>query len=74
MCALHSNAAADILPILDDITGVAAVFSGELHYGVWWSWPRIGARAAAIWDVKAVAAGAHSRGFPKLVAAILVFG
>jgi LytS/YehU family sensor histidine kinase len=49
------------------------VFLEMLHYGVWIvALPVIGA-TGAIWNVKTIPIASHSRGFPKLIAAILIF-
>src|SRR5262249_6307282 len=50
------------------------VFLEMLHYGVWiLALPLIGA-SGAIWQVKSIPLAKHSRGFPKLMAAILLCG
>ena len=50
------------------------VFLELLHYGVWIvALPLIGA-TGAIWNVKTIPIASHSRGFPKLIGAILVCG
>ncbi len=49
------------------------VFLEMLHYGVWIiALPLIGA-TGAIWNVKTIPIASHSHGFPKLIAAILIF-
>ena len=63
------------------LTGVSShmlvsvhVFLEMLHYGVWLvALPLIGA-SGAIWDAKTIPLFRHPRGFPKLIAGILVFG
>ena len=50
------------------------VFLEMLHYGVWiLALPLIGA-TGAIWNVKTIPIANHSRGFPRLIAAVLLFG
>ena len=49
------------------------VFLEMLHYGVWIvALPLIGA-SGAFWNVNTIPVANHSRGFPKLIAALLVF-
>lgn len=50
------------------------VFLEMLHYGVWLvALPLIGA-SGAIWDVKTIPLFRHPRGFPVLIAAMLIVG
>jgi len=49
------------------------VFLEMLHYGVWIiALPLIGA-TGPVWNPKAIPLARHKRGFPKLIAAVLVF-
>jgi hypothetical protein len=48
------------------------VFLEMLHYGVWIvALPLIGA-TGAIWNVRTIPIANHSRGFPKLIGAVLI--
>jgi len=50
------------------------LFLEMLHYGVWIvALPLIGA-TGAIWKVNTIPIAGHSRGFPKLIAAMLILG
>ena len=72
---ITQHAGAEILPNVSTHLLVSVhVFLEMLHYGVWLvALPLIGA-CGAIWDVKTVPVARHSRGFPKLIAAVLIFG
>jgi hypothetical protein len=69
------HAGAEILPNVSSHLLVSLhVFLEMLHYGVWLvALPLIGARGA-IWEVRSIPVAGHSRGFPKLVGAILLCG
>jgi hypothetical protein len=69
------HAGAEILPNVSSHLLVSLhVFLEMLHYGVWLlALPLIGARGA-LWEVKAIPVARHSRGFPKLIGAVLIFG
>ena len=72
---ITQHAGAELLPNVSSHMLVSAhVFLELLHYGVWIvALPLIGA-SGAIWNVKTIPVANHSRGFPKLIAAILIFG
>jgi hypothetical protein len=72
---ITQHAGAQLLPGVSSHLLVSThVFLETLHYGVWIiALPLIGARGA-IWKVKTIPIAGHSRGFPKLVAAVLIFG
>lgn len=72
---ITQHAGADLLPQMSSHMLVSThVFLELLHYGVWIvALPLIGA-TGAIWRVRAIPVASHSRGFPKLIAAILVCG
>src|SRR5438034_2487671 len=71
---ITQHAGADLLPNVSSHLLVSThVFLEMLHYGVWIvALPLIGA-TGAIWNVRSIPIANHSRGFPKLVAAILIF-
>jgi hypothetical protein len=83
---ITQHAGAQLLPGLSTHLLVSVhVFLEMLHYGVWLiALPLIGAavgpvaksarRWGSIWDVKSVPLARHPRGFPKLVAAVLLMG
>ena len=72
---ITQHAGAEILPNVSSHLLVSLhVFLEMLHYGVWLvALPLIGARGA-LWEVKTIPVARHSRGFPKLIGAVLVFG
>ena len=71
---ITQHAGAQLLPNISSHMLVSThVFLEMLHYGVWIvALPVIGA-TGAIWNVKTIPVANHARGFPKLIAAILVF-
>ena len=71
---ITQHAGAELLPNISSHMLVSThVFLEMLHYGVWIvALPLIGA-SGAIWNVKTIPAANHSRGFPKLIAALLIF-
>jgi hypothetical protein len=71
---ITQHAGADLLPNVSSHLLVSThVFLEMLHYGAWIvALPLIGA-TAAIWNVRSIPIANHSRGFPKLVAALLIF-
>jgi len=71
---ITQHAGAELLPNVSSHMLVSThVFLELLHYGVWIvALPLIGA-TGAIWNVKTIPVANHSRGFPKLIAAILIF-
>jgi len=71
---INQHAGAALLPNISSHTLVSThVFLEMLHYGVWiLALPLIGA-TGAIWNVKTIPIASHSRGFPKLIAALLIF-
>ena len=72
---ITQHAGAELLPSVSSHMLVSThVFLEMLHYGVWIvALPLIGA-TGAIWSVKSIPIASHSRGFPKLIAAILICG
>ena len=72
---ITQHAGAEILPNISTHLLVSLhVFLEMLHYGVWLvALPLIGA-SGRLWDVKAVPLARHPRGFPRVVAAILILG
>lgn len=70
---ITQHAGAELLPNISSHMLVSThVFLEMLHYGVWIvALPLIGA-SGAIWKVKTIPIASHSRGFPKLIAAILI--
>jgi hypothetical protein len=72
---ITQHAGAELLPNVSSHMLVSThVFLEMLHYGVWIvALPLIGA-TGAIWKVKTIPVASHSRGFPKLIGAVLVFG
>ena len=72
---ITQHAGAELLPNVSSHMLVSThVFLEMLHYGVWIvALPLIGA-TGAIWKVKSIPVASHSRGFPKLIGAILVCG
>ena len=72
---ITQHAGADLLPNVSSHMLVSMhVFLEMLHYGVWIiALPLIGA-TGAVWNVKAIPLARRRDGFPKLVAAVLVFG
>jgi hypothetical protein len=72
---ITQHAGADLLPQVSSHLLVSThVFLELLHYGVWIvALPLIGA-TGAIWSVKSIPIASHSRGFPKVIATILVCG
>ena len=71
---INQHAGAALLPNISSHMLVSThVFLEMLHYGVWiLALPLIGA-TGAIWNVKTIRIANHSRGFPKLIAALLIF-
>ncbi|HEY8205770.1 MAG TPA: hypothetical protein VIF81_13640 [Pyrinomonadaceae bacterium] len=71
---ITQHAGAQLLPNVSSHMLVSThVFLEMLHYGVWIvALPVIGA-TGAIWNVKTIPVANHARGFPKLIAALLVF-
>lgn len=72
---ITQHAGAQLLPGVSSHMLVSVhVFLEMLHYGVWIvALPLIGA-TGAVWSSKSIPLARHPRGFPKLVAAALVFG
>jgi len=72
---ITQHAGGELLPNVSSHLLVSMhVFLEMLHYGVWIiALPLIGA-TGAVWSVKTIPLARRSRGFPKLIAAILVFG
>jgi hypothetical protein len=72
---ITQHAGAELLPRVSSHMLVSThVFLEMLHYGVWvFALPLIGA-SGAIWSVKSIPVARHSRGFPKLIAAVLICG
>jgi len=72
---ITQHAGADILPSVSSHMLVSLhVFLEMLHYGVWIiALPLIGA-TGAVWNVRAIPLARLSGGFPKLIAAVLIFG
>ena len=72
---ITQHAGAELLPNVSSHMLVSMhLFLEMLHYGVWiFALPLIGA-SGAIWQVKSIPLAKHSRGFPKLIAAILLCG
>ena len=72
---ITQHAGAQLLPTVSSHVLVSMhVFLEMLHYGVWiFALPLIGA-TGALWNVRSIPIANHSRGFPKLIGAILVFG
>ena len=72
---ITQHAGASLLPNISSHMLVSShVFLEMLHYGVWiLALPLIGA-TGAIWKVETIPLAGHSRGFPKLIAAILICG
>ncbi len=72
---ITQHAGAQLLPNVSSHMLVSVhVFLEMLHYGVWIiALPLIGA-TGAVWKVKTIPIASHSRGFPKLIAAVLICG
>ena len=72
---ITQHAGAELLPNVSSHMLVSThVFLEMLHYGVWIvALPLIGT-TGAIWNIKTIPVASHSRGFPKLIGAILVCG
>jgi hypothetical protein len=72
---ITQHAGAELLPNVSSHLLVSThVFLELLHYGVWIvALPLIGA-TGALWRVKTIPVAEHARGFPKLIAAVLIFG
>ena len=70
---ITQHAGADLLPSISSHMLVSIhVFLEMLHYGVWIvALPLIGA-TGAIWNVRTIPIANHSRGFPKLIGAVLI--
>src|ERR1043166_5986744 len=71
---ITQHAGAELLPNISSHMLVSThVFLEMLHYGVWIvALPMIGP-TGTIWKVQTIPIASHSRGFPKLIAAILIF-
>jgi hypothetical protein len=71
---ITQHAGAELLPNISSHMLVSThVFLEMLHYGVWIvALPLIGA-TGAIWKVNSIPVANHARGFPKLIAGLLVF-
>ena len=72
---ITQHAGAELLPNVSSHLLVSIhVFLEMLHYGVWIvALPLIGA-TGAVWSVKTIPLARRSRGFPKLITAILILG
>jgi len=72
---ITQHAGADLLPSVSSHMLVSLhVFLELLHYGVWIiALPLIGA-TGALWSVRTIPLARRRGGFPKLIAAVLVFG
>ncbi len=72
---ITQHAGADLLPNVSSHMLVSLhVFLEMLHYGVWIiALPLIGA-TGAVWNIKTIPLARRRGGFPKLIAAILIFG
>lgn len=72
---ITQHAGAELLPNVSSHLLVSThLFLEMLHYAVWiLALPLIGA-SGAVWKVKAIPVAAHSRGFPKLIGAFMIFG
>jgi len=72
---ITQHAGAQLLPNVSSHMLVSVhIFLEMLHYGVWiLALPLVGA-TGAVWSVKTIPLARRSRGFPKLIAAILIFG
>ena len=72
---ITQHAGAELLPNVSSHMLVSLhVFLEMLHYGVWIiALPVIGA-TGALWNVKTIPLARRRDGFPKLIAAVLVFG
>ncbi len=72
---ITQHAGADILPSVSSHVLVSLhVFLEMLHYGVWIiALPLIGA-TGAVWNVSTIPLARRRGGFPRLIAAILIFG
>jgi hypothetical protein len=72
---ITQHAGADLLPNVSSHVLVSLhVFLEMLHYGVWIvALPLIGA-TGAVWNVKTIPLARRRGGFPKLIAALLIFG
>jgi len=72
---ITQHSGAEILPQISSHLLVSVhLFLEMLHYAVWIvALPLIGSRAMArVWDVKTVPVARHPKGFPRLVAGVLV--
>lgn len=72
---ITQHAGADLLPNVSSHMLVSLhVFLEMLHYGVWIvALPLIGA-SGAVWKVRTIPLARRRGGFPKLIAAVLIFG
>jgi hypothetical protein len=72
---ITQHAGAQLLPGISSHMLVSMhVFLEMLHYGVWiLALPLIGS-TGTVWSMKTIPLARHPRGFPKLIAAALVFG
>lgn len=70
---ITQHSGAEVLPQVSSHLLVSVhLFLEMLHYGVWiLALPLIGA-SARFWDVKTVPVARHARGFPRLIAGLLV--
>ena len=74
---ITQHSGADVLPHVSSHMLVSVhLFLEMLHYGVWIvALPLIGSLATRrVWDVKAVPIARHPRGFPRMVAGVLIAG
>lgn len=72
---ITQHAGADLLPNVSSHMLVSThVFLEMLHYGIWIvALPLIGA-SGTVWNVKTIPLARRRHGFPKLIAAVLIFG
>lgn len=72
---ITQHAGAQLLPQVSTHMLVSMhVFLEMLHYGIWIiALPLIGA-TGAVWSVETIPLARHTRGFPKLIAAVLICG
>jgi hypothetical protein len=72
---ITQHAGADLLPNISSHMLVSThVFLEMLHYGVWIvALPLIGA-TGTVWNVKTIPLARRRHGFPRLIAAVLIFG
>ena len=72
---ITQHAGADLLPNISSHMLVSThVFLEMLHYGVWIvALPLIGA-TGTVWNLKTIPLARRRQGFPRLIAAVLIFG